>query len=114
MHTGVVYASMKAAPGVEMNDLQAAVDALMSSSDFEDGTKVAWNLSYTSRSLSRREHVPNDNVSTFGSYPYDLAFDDSILEDVKKVWSAVMGSDAADSEFLRFEERNAQQGDEES
>jgi Rab proteins geranylgeranyltransferase component A len=95
-----------------MEDLREAVDMLISSSTFEDGPKVLWTLSYASKNLLQREHVPNDDVIMFGSHPYDLAFDDSILEDVKKVWSPIVGTDAADSEFLRFEERNTQQGDE--
>lgn len=35
----------------------------------------------------------------------DIAFNDSILETVKAVWEKIMGPLAAESEFMRFDER---------
>ena len=35
----------------------------------------------------------------------DLAFDDRIIESVCAVWECVMGDQADDADFMRFEER---------
>ncbi len=35
----------------------------------------------------------------------DLAFDDSLIEDVREKWRTIMGDEAVEEDFMRFEER---------
>jgi hypothetical protein len=70
-------------------------------------------MSYARSSLS----VDNPPISTlfttessgrlmaFQPLSADIAFNDSILDTVKAVWEKIMGPLAAESEFMRFDER---------
>jgi hypothetical protein len=44
-------------------------------------------------------------ILTFPPGSLDLAFDDALVESVKAVWRKIMGAEADDADFLRFEER---------
>ena len=37
--------------------------------------------------------------------PFSIALDDTVLETVRAVWKLVLGTEAEDQTFLRFEEK---------
>jgi hypothetical protein len=44
-------------------------------------------------------------IISFPPKSLDLAFDDALVDSVKAVWRKIMGAEADDADFLRFEER---------
>lgn len=50
-------------------------------------------------------HDESGQIMTFPQKSLDPAFDDALVDSVKGVWKKIMGSNANDVEFLRFEER---------
>lgn len=93
--------------------LKAAVDEFVESCGAIKS--ILWTLSYrASTSGSQGAFGVDDlgsNLFCFGRRAHDLSFSDDILVSVKDVWSHVLGSDAADQHFLRFEERETEADD---
>jgi hypothetical protein len=50
-------------------------------------------------------HDESGQIMAFPHKSLDLAFDDALVDSVKGIWKKIMGSNADDVEFLRFEER---------
>lgn len=48
---------------------------------------------------------PAQRVIVFPDRTHDLAFDDSILDNVKAAWETVLGERSVEYDFLRLEER---------
>lgn len=88
-------------------NLKAAVDEFVESCGAVKS--VLWTLSYrVSASASRGTSGVDDlgsKLFCFGRRAHDLSFSDEILVSVRDVWTQILGSDAADQHFLRFEER---------
>lgn len=55
---------------------------------------------------------PAQRVVIFPDRTHDLAFDDSILDNVKAAWETVLGERSAEYDFLRFEERREEEEEE--
>ncbi|KAI8934746.1 hypothetical protein NX059_008434 [Plenodomus lindquistii] len=107
----VLYAStlLSGTAGSEL--LKKAVDALLSSVDLSPAPTVLWSVKYEQRPSSGSEPLPSgDRVLSFPPPSLDLAFDDSVLDNVKDVWQKVLGDDAG--EFLLFQDREAYDDDE--
>ena len=51
--------------------------------------------------------VPSDyaNLLVFQPPSLDLAFDDNVLEQVKAAWKMIMGDDANEEDFMKFQSR---------
>lgn len=81
--------------------------------------KVLWTLAYT---LDEAAHpTPGHNYTSDDSSKrvvvlperiHDLAFDDTILDNVKHAWETILGERSAEYDFLRFEERKEENDDE--
>lgn len=80
--------------------------------------EILWSLKYRSKGRSIDSgpgpvlsHM-SDKAMIFPPPSIDPVFDDSILENVKKVWKRIMGDEVDDSEFLKFDERGAEDDNE--
>ncbi|KIX10428.1 uncharacterized protein Z518_01510 [Rhinocladiella mackenziei CBS 650.93] len=109
----VIYASVVADDASSKSRLEAAVN------DFLDtcGTtpSLLWSLSYQVSGPAIDPASPSSflrknssQVLVFAPEPHDQSFHDGVLGAVKEAWKVVMGADAADSTFLRFEDRESE------
>lgn len=104
----VLYASTSlcGAQGHEL--LSTAVDCLLSSVDAASRPVILWSAKYQQQASSGTEPLPagvGDHILRFPVPVMDLAFDDSVLNNVKDVWQKIMGEDSG--EFLVFQDREA-------
>ena len=104
---GVIYAStLQSGPqGFEL--LELAMQNFFMALAEEKRPTVLWKLQYSQRQPaqeyeSRPKVTINDGVISFAESSTDLAFDDSILIDVREAWNKI-SSDAAG--FMQFEDR---------
>ncbi|EXJ62757.1 hypothetical protein A1O7_03196 [Cladophialophora yegresii CBS 114405] len=110
----IVYASTVSEEHAAKSRLEAAVSAFLETASATDA--VLWSVSYrksepspggTPRPPSLQK--PSPQVLVFGRRAHDIAFDDSVLEAVQKAWECVLDEHtAAESSFLRFEEREGE------
>jgi hypothetical protein len=81
---------------------------------------LLWEMSYTISSLSIDSPPSSTSLVTdssgrmiaFQPSREDIAFDDTLLDAVKAVWEKIIGPLAAESEFMRFEERPGEETEE--
>lgn len=100
----VLYASTQLGGTKGSELLQAAVDALLASVGVTPVPTVLWSIKYEQRPLSSSEDLPSGaQVLRFPSSSLDLAFDDTVLENVKGIWQKIVGENAG--EFLVFQDR---------
>jgi Rab proteins geranylgeranyltransferase component A len=87
----------------------------------DDQPAVIWSLHYTQLGRSA-EHSASAAISSTGSAPIiclqppslDLAFDDSVIGEVKAIWKKVLGiEEAQGQDFLLFEDREGTDVDDE-
>lgn len=118
----MIYSSTPSPPtGDEDQDLQRLDDAvarLLSASALPDSKpEVLWSLKYHAKGRpTDSEAGPvlssiSGRVMVFPPASIDLAFDDSILENVKELWKRIVGDGVEESDFLKFEDRRADEGD---
>src|ERR1700742_2771320 len=94
--------------------LKNAVSAFLVSMNAID--TVLWSLSFrvTGPAVNVLSDSPispksSSRIMVFPRRPHDIAFDDTVLDTVKGVWKAIVGDEvAAESSFLRFEERESE------
>lgn len=75
--------------------------------------KVLWSLRYTQFGRASdidgvqdlKSSSPSDTVICFPPPSLDHAFDDALLDMVKEAWKIVLGEEAIDEEFMKFEDR---------
>ncbi|KAL4912219.1 GDP dissociation inhibitor [Aspergillus aurantiobrunneus] len=112
----VLYGSVSI-PGQQGQSLiEHAVEKLLQSSAGPD-TKTLWSLRYTQlgRAVGYEicpTNVVSGNVIRFPPPSLDLAFDDSTIDLVKDAWAIVMGDEASPEDFMKFEDREANDDDE--
>lgn len=113
---GVIYGSTLRSSEEGYSAIQAATKQLLTSVDSQ--AEVIYSLRYTqlgslendaSASLTTEEC---DRIFSFPAPCLDLAFDDTMIEQVKRVWKTIMGPDANEDEFLVFEDREGTAEDE--
>lgn len=113
---GVIYGSTLRPSEEGYSAIQAATKQLLASVDPQ--AEIIYSLRYTQ--LGSLENDASASLSTEGcdrifSFPapcLDLAFDDIMIEQVKRVWKTIMGPDANEDEFLVFEDREGKAEDE--
>ncbi|OJJ38156.1 hypothetical protein ASPWEDRAFT_103274, partial [Aspergillus wentii DTO 134E9] len=109
----VIYGSVNVSGPQGQSLLETAVQKLLQSTVGLDA-KVLWSLRYTQ--LGRRDDASNiaeairtssapDKVICFPPPSLDLAFDDALIDMVKEAWTMIMGAEAAQHEFMTFEDR---------
>ena len=94
--------------------LQKAVDALLSCVDANPQPSILWSVRYQQQPSSGSESLPtgaSDQVLHFPPPSLDLAFDDSVLENVRELWQKIVGDEGG--EFLVFQDREAYADDDE-
>ncbi|KAF2848760.1 rab geranylgeranyl transferase escort protein-like protein [Plenodomus tracheiphilus IPT5] len=100
----ILYAStlLSGTAGSEL--LQKAVDALLSSVDTTPAPRILWSVKYGQRPSSGSESLPpGAHILSFPPPSLDLAFDDTVLDNVKEMCRKILGDDAGD--FLVFQDR---------
>ena len=112
LNTGVIYASVKATSEASTERLQSAVDSFLSSFSPDSSPRTLWSLSYTSRqpaSHRRLSFAPesetDDQIIIIPESPFSIALEESLLDNIQKIWQTVMGGDSENHTFLRFEEK---------
>lgn len=103
--TGVLYATT-----IYTNSskalLKSAVDAFLATRS--EDAQLLYSAYY-----EQQQHNRGTEGSSNGTNPsLDLAFDDSVLEDVAAGWKAIVGNEVDESEFMKFEERPGMHEDE--
>ncbi|OAL73733.1 rab geranylgeranyl transferase escort protein [Trichophyton violaceum] len=99
--------------------LENAVDNFLKSVDSK--ATVIWGAHFTQLGCLEREVAVNenikgshDNVFSFPAPALDLAFDDALIDQVKQVWKAIMGDEADENNFLKFDDREGTIDEEEA
>lgn len=106
----ILYASTALSGDEGFDLLQKAVQALLSAVGTTPPPSILWTVKYQQQPSSGSESISiNDHVLRFPPPALDLAFDDSILDNVKNVWQQIMGEDTSD--FLVFQDREAYEDD---
>lgn len=69
-------------------------------------------MSYTSTSFDSESETPSKlafdpsgRIIAFPSRSYDIAFDDTMVDQVKDVWRILVGEEVKEEEFMNFEDR---------
>lgn len=108
----ILYASTSLSSEKGFWLLEMAVDALLEAIDVSSKPVVLWSAQYRQHASSGSETLPADSqqVLSFAPPSMDLAFDDSILDNVKAVWQKITGEEGG--EFLVFQDREVYDDDE--
>ncbi|KAF2177181.1 hypothetical protein K469DRAFT_378932 [Zopfia rhizophila CBS 207.26] len=104
----VLYVSTSLSGEKGFQLLGKAVETLLRTVDISPPPTVLWSAQYEQRYSAANSSLPpssSEHVLKFPPSSVDLAFDDSILDQVKSVWQKIMGDDAG--EFLVFKDREA-------
>jgi Rab proteins geranylgeranyltransferase component A len=115
--SGIIYASVVSDDKPAKDRLKNAVSAFLVSMNAND--TILWSLAFrvtgSSVSASPDNSISRDSssrVMLFPRRPHDIAFDDNVLDTVRDAWTAILGDEvAAESSFLRFEERETELDD---
>lgn len=89
--------------------LEVALDRLIAA---ETSSRVLWSLRYTQRGRLNNDQSQwplGEDASSPGAYSFpppslDFAFEDDIIDIVKKAWRKVVGCDT-DNDFMMFDDR---------
>lgn len=102
--TAVLYTSVALTGDDAVSILDKAVNALLATQGSD--IKVLWSLKYQQGAKSASTNADdNANIIRFPDTPLDLAFEDTILDNVKQVWKTITGGH--EDEFMKFEDREA-------
>lgn len=94
--------------------LTKALSSLLSAISPDSSSPILYTLSYDQKSGGATTTSVDGNVITFPSVPLDLAFNDTVMEQVRTAWNAVVRKDAQrdeSGEYMIFDDREGQ-GDE--
>ena len=66
---------------------------------------ILWHMTYNHHGPAHTEsNLPQGNITTFSSRPFEIGVEDDVLEPVRKVWQSILPESSPEA-FLRFEER---------
>lgn len=109
---GVLYASVALDSELGFVLLEQAVKSLLQVVDMQPTPTILWSIRYKQHS-GAAHHLQSSSVSErssasgqileFSPPSSDLAFDDSMLGEVKELWLKILGDEAG--EFMVFEDR---------
>merc|ERR1712098_951941 len=71
-----------------------ALSSLLSAISPDSSSPILYTLSYDQKSGGATTTSVDGNVITFPSVPLDLAFNDTVMEQVRTAWNAVVRKDA--------------------
>ncbi|RMZ86204.1 hypothetical protein DV737_g332, partial [Chaetothyriales sp. CBS 132003] len=110
----VIYASVQSDQPNGVERLKLAVSKLLhlEHDPAAEKPQSIWNMSYTSHqpAIFHDTHLaasnsPPSNIVSLQTRPHDQAVQDETLDEIKGVWTAILGDEAASQPFLRFEQR---------
>ncbi|TKX24182.1 putative Rab proteins geranylgeranyltransferase component A [Elsinoe australis] len=105
----VVYAMTSGDLQTSSSFLDVAVQRLLASAEEEPAPQVLWKMEYETLASSSGPGVHQnsqvDGLYIFTEPPPGPAFDDLVLDGVKRAWRSVTGEQ--DEHFMRFADRNA-------
>lgn len=122
---GVLYASISTSTDIGNGLLDHAIKRIIECVEMGgQPTEVLWSMRYqqrsqwstavsqdhTSRASARPDPLVLKNTMVFPSPTLDLAFDDSILEQVQEAWQKITAADP-ESDFMIFEDRQGLEAD---
>ena len=108
--SGVIYASTDTAEQSGYARLDSAVTKFLRTFVETPSDIILWSMRYTQAS---GKVDPSESVQTLGpvialdSSPIDLAFDDGMLDQVRRVWETIRQRDDGAEEFMKFTDREA-------
>lgn len=123
--TGIIHASTfeHISPDHSQDRLASAIANILGThtdASNDEHPIVLWSMTFTlnvaTKSNPQNLYLtkdPEKRVVIFPDTTHDIAFDDTILDNVKAAWETVLGDRAAEFDFLRFEERR-DEGEEEN
>ncbi|KAH8885721.1 hypothetical protein GQ53DRAFT_353049 [Thozetella sp. PMI_491] len=86
--------------------LEAALSSFLAAVAEGSTTDSLYQLYYEqSTSASARDITSSPGILSLSATPVCLAFDDGILDSVRKTWEVIMGAAVAETEFMVFEDR---------
>ncbi|KNG50110.1 rab geranylgeranyl transferase escort protein [Stemphylium lycopersici] len=93
--------------------LEKAVESLLTVVEVAPLPQVLWFARYQQQPSSGHDPLSSEtqNIIRFPPPSIDLAFDDTVLDNVKDVWQKIMGEESG--EFLVFQDREAYTDDDE-
>ncbi|PYH97709.1 hypothetical protein BO71DRAFT_395957 [Aspergillus ellipticus CBS 707.79] len=106
----VVYSSVNIPGAAGQLMIENAVQKLLQSAA-DQSANVLWSLRYTQLGRGSADGSPADiicpskNLICLPPSSLDLAFDDSLIDTVKNAWELIMGEEAAQHQFMEFEDR---------
>ncbi|GME53044.1 uncharacterized protein LTHEOB_1611 [Neofusicoccum parvum] len=109
---GVLYGFTSLAGEHGAKLLNTAVEALLLDVNETPAPKTLWSLRYEQRASSP-PNTTHNSILAFPPPSLDLKFDDTILERVKPMWEKIMGADADPEFFMKFEDRENVDDDDE-
>ena len=111
----MVYSSIKLAGNEARQWLENAMESFLRCTDIQ--ATVLWSLTYSQQSTSEGgqssedpELEIHDRNIIFSDPSVDLAFDDRVLREVRRVWQQVTGSTSG---FMEFADREVGEYDDE-
>ena len=109
--SGIIYASIALPQEQGFARLEQAIIGLLDSVGEQPVPRVLWNLRYVQRGpvSGQGPSEPDDGVIILSPLSMDLAFDDFVLEEVKKAWQTVTGE--PEESFLKFEAREGMESE---
>lgn len=90
--------------------LEAAVTALVSSQGQEHTLEKLYSLFYV-QSATQSQATAKDGIYTMPSSSLDLAFDDSLLDNVEDAWKSTLADGEDSDQFMTFEDREQMNGE---
>lgn len=109
---GVVYFSTLSSPNSKAL-LGSALSKLLAAASSSRSAKCLWRLHYE-QTCGAGLFTVEDNIGLFGRFAPDLAFNDSVLVPVQQAWQVVVGPDADNSSYMKFEDREGVQDDDDT
>lgn len=112
----IIYASVRQEENKSAQDLQNAVESFLTHVEEakELRPEVLFKFSYTSRGLPDvlSEGIDAMQMATIVEVPpFELAVEDNILTPVQTLWRDLIGFDADNETFLRFEAREQEESE---
>ncbi len=110
---GIIYASVAADDASSKARLETTVKEFIDTSGATNC--LLWSMSYLQSGPAQDPAGSYPSLDKFSSQllvfppkPHDIAFQDGVLSAVKEAWEIVLGPEAAENSFLRFEERESE------
>ena len=100
--SGVIYSSIATGDDTGGDWLERGTSLLLSSREVQQGSNASVLLHLTYQRCCNSSVGGDGNIWSLGDTGVDLAFDDVVLQDVRRSWQMIVGEEDG---FLQFEDR---------